>query len=192
MPGSSLWLLPPKSHPLNSLLSSLIERTAKHFNSPHLFIPHVTLTSEISPSIYSADPQSWLDQIKFPAGSEVKVKLGKLNSEDVFVRKLYSTIEKSGVREIGKVARTVVKGYEDDIKAQQWVEEKYGPHLSLLYHDCPKVSEEDIAEIERIVQEAGVSLKGEGELGGWTNGRVVLVPTDQPIKGWVPAAERHL
>lgn len=58
--------------------------------------------------------------------------------------------------------------------------------------DCLKVSDEEKENIEQLVKHAGVSLEGEGELGGWTGGRLVLVPTDKPIKDWVPIAERKL
>lgn len=49
-----------------------------------------------------------------------------------------------------------------------------------------------IAEIEKLVQDAGVRLDGEGELGDWVGGRVVLVQTDRAIGDWVPIAERTL
>ena len=39
-----------------------------------------------------------------------------------------------------------------------------------------------------MVKEAGVNLNGEGELGGWTGGTVVLVPTYKPIAEWTPIA----
>lgn len=59
-------------------------------------------------------------------------------------------------------------------------------------HDCPRVGEEKIREVERGVEEAGVRLSGEGEMGGWIGGRVVLVDTTRPIGEWVPIAEREL
>jgi 2',3'-cyclic-nucleotide 3'-phosphodiesterase len=59
-------------------------------------------------------------------------------------------------------------------------------------HDILKVSDAEIAEIEKLAKEAGLSLEGEGELGGWVGGRVVLVPTDQAIKDWAPIAERRV
>ncbi|KAF2266780.1 2',3'-cyclic-nucleotide 3'-phosphodiesterase [Lojkania enalia] len=192
MPGSSLWLLPPTSHPLNAILASLIQKVSAHFGSPHVFLPHVTLTSEIQPSSYSLDPQKWLNQIEFPEGKYVHVKFGRLNSEDVFVRKLYIKVSKSGVDKLGKTARMTVNGYEDEEAAKKWTEEKYVPHLSLLYHDCSQVPGKVIEAIEKMVREAGVSLEGKGELGGWEGGRVVLVPTDQPINTWDPIAEREL
>lgn len=133
MPGSSLWLLPPTGHPLNSILESLINSTATHFNSSHLFLPHVTLTSDISSSTYSSDPQKWLDSLSFPAGDVVEVKLGPLASEGVFVRKLYSKVSKSeGLCQTGTMARKAVRGFEDEEKAMKWAEEQYMPHLSLL------------------------------------------------------------
>ncbi|KAF2661364.1 2',3'-cyclic-nucleotide 3'-phosphodiesterase [Lophiostoma macrostomum CBS 122681] len=192
MPGSSLWLLPPADHPLDSLLTSLIEQTSAHFHSPHLFIPHVTLTSEIASSAYESNPQQWLDEFKFPKSDLVQVRFESLQSEDVFVRKLYIKVEKGGVIELGKVARQAVDGYVEEAAAKRWAEEKYAPHLSLLYHACPKVPEAEIAKIGGLLQAAGIDLEGQGELGGWEGGRVVLVPTDRPIAEWSPIAERTL
>lgn len=131
MPGSSLWLLPPASHPLNSTLSDLISQTTEHFNSPHLFLPHITITSGISASTYAENPQKWLASIDFPA--DVEVRLGRLASEDVFVRKLYSTVVKNdGLRDMGTVVRRYVEGFEEEERARKWAEEEYMPHLSLL------------------------------------------------------------
>lgn len=132
MPGSSLWLLPPKGHALDALLSSLMQKTACYFGSPHSFLPHVTLTSEIEASTYDPNPQQWLDRLEFPSGKDVIVKFSSLRSEDVFVRKLYIQVQKPGVQELGKIARKAVKGFEDDGAAGEWAERKYNPHLSLL------------------------------------------------------------
>jgi 2',3'-cyclic-nucleotide 3'-phosphodiesterase len=59
-------------------------------------------------------------------------------------------------------------------------------------HDCPKIDAKAIQEIKLLVKEAGVGLDGEGKLGGWVGGRVVLVDTSKPINQWVPIAERTL
>jgi 2',3'-cyclic-nucleotide 3'-phosphodiesterase len=127
MPGSSLWLLPPADHPLNSLLTTAISKTSTHFSSPHHFIPHITLTSLIDPSTYASEPQKWLDSVPFPSKPDVVVRFGPLASEDVFVRKLYIKVEIEGVLQAGKVARMTVNGYEEEDVAG-----KFGPHLSLL------------------------------------------------------------
>ena len=90
MPGSSLWLLPPETHPLNELLTSLIRRTASHFGSSDLFVPHITLTSDlVAPSTYGSDPQQWLESLDLPAGHNIQVQLDRLDSEHLYFRKLY-------------------------------------------------------------------------------------------------------
>ena len=66
------------------------------------------------------------------------------------------------------------------------------PTLSPSSHDCPKVSQDEIDKTSVSVREAGVDLEGNGELGGWTGGVVVLVPTDRAIKDWIPLARRKL
>jgi 2',3'-cyclic-nucleotide 3'-phosphodiesterase len=131
MPGSSFWLLPPKDHPLDPILSTLIQKTATRFGSPHLFLPHITLTSDISASSYAENPQAWLDNMDFP--TNVQVRFNHLASEDVFVRKLYVKIRKDeSICTLAAKARRVVGGFEDEDKAQKWVQERYKPHLSLL------------------------------------------------------------
>lgn len=193
MPGSSLWLLPPKSHPLNDILSSLIDQTSSRFSSPHKFIPHVTLTSEISPSTYSSDPQKWLDSLQLPTPSLVQVRFEKLASEDVFVRKLYIKCNKTeGLEKLAARCRLKVVGFEGEDIATNWAMEKYNPHLSLLYHDCPVVGDEELGRVAELVQKAGVVLGNSGDLAGWAGGRIILVPTDKSIDQWNPVAERDL
>lgn len=132
MPGSSLWLLPPPTHPLSIILSTLILKTSHHFNSPHHFVPHITLTVDIPPSTHSS-PQSFLDALPLPTANSVNVRLGQLHSEDLFFKKLYIEVEKDGIRELARVARTAVEGFEEkDGAARMWVEKWYRPHLSLL------------------------------------------------------------
>ncbi|OCL03151.1 2',3'-cyclic-nucleotide 3'-phosphodiesteras-like protein [Glonium stellatum] len=191
MPGSSLWLLPPQSHPLAPLLTTLIKTVSAHFNSPHTFVPHVTLTSEISPSIYEKDPQAWLNSLDFPKADDVTVKFERLETSGVFFRKMTIRVAKQGVRPLATVARSVVEGYAAEEQSKKWVEEIFGPHLSLLYADV-EVSEESGKEMETVVRETGVSPEGVGELGSWVGGSVVLVPTDMKIEDWNPIAARNL
>lgn len=132
MPGSSLWLLPPPSHPLSAILPTLISQVSEHFRSPHRFLPHVTLTSEIPASSYGSDPQAWLDALELPSTS-VQVKFVELSSEAVFVRKLYIKCAKGdGLKELAKFCRQKVEGYREDDKAAEWADKRYNPHLSLL------------------------------------------------------------
>lgn len=134
MPGSSLWLLPPEAHPLNNVLTSLIKRTASRFGSSDLFIPHVTLTSDlVSPSSYGSDPQKWLESLDLPVGDDVQVEFDKLDSEDVYFRKLYIKCQKTaGLKALAKVCRKQVADHEEEDKARKWAEETYIPHVSLL------------------------------------------------------------
>jgi 2',3'-cyclic-nucleotide 3'-phosphodiesterase len=194
MPGSSLWLLPPPSDsPINDLLASLIAQTSLRFHSTHSFLPHVTLTSDISPGKYSSDPQAWLDSLDLPSGNEVQVKFKQLASDDVFVRKLYIQCHKTdGIKKLAGACRQEVEGFGNDSKAKEWANDQYNPHVSLLYHDCPLVGAEGLSEVEQLAQEVGVDLTGESGHGGWSGGRVVLVPTDKPINLWEPIASRKL
>ncbi|CAA9958376.1 2',3'-cyclic nucleotide 3'-phosphodiesterase [Pyrenophora teres f. teres] len=189
MPGSSLWLLPPADHPLSNVLPSVIDKTSKQFNSPHRFLPHVTLTSEISPSKHASDPQAWLDSLDLPTGQDIKVTFERLGSEDVFFRKLYIKCEKSeGVKKLAIPCRQQVDGFEEEAKALSWAEGQYMPHLSLMYHDCPQVDTTMLATVDML----GINFTGSGDMGGWIGGRVVLVPTDRPIEHWLPIAERAI
>lgn len=134
MPGSSLWLLPPEAHPLNEVLVSLIKRTASRFGSYDLFIPHITLTSDlVSPSSYGPEPQQWLDSLDLPAGGDVQVEFDRLDSEDVYFRKLYIKCKKTGgLKALATVCRQQVANHEGQETARKWAEETYNPHVSLL------------------------------------------------------------
>jgi 2',3'-cyclic-nucleotide 3'-phosphodiesterase len=133
MPGSSLWLLPPQTDPLAQDLQSLIQQTAAHFGSSDLFVPHVTLTSGIPPHAYSADPQAWLDSLHLSTASPVQVLFERLDSEDVFVRKLYIKCAKTdGLKQLAKACRQQVPDCAQDTEAETWVNDAYSPHTSLL------------------------------------------------------------
>jgi 2',3'-cyclic-nucleotide 3'-phosphodiesterase len=133
MPGSSLWLLPPANHPLNDILPTLIDKTSKQFNSPHRFLAHITLTSEISPSKYGSDPQAWLDSLSLPASKDVNIEFERLGSDEHFFRKLYIKCQKTdGVKKLAQQCRQQVQSFEEGAKARSWAEEQYMPHLSLL------------------------------------------------------------
>ncbi|KAF2637992.1 2, 3 cyclic phosphodiesterase [Massarina eburnea CBS 473.64] len=205
MPGSSLWLLPPPTHPLTPHLTSLIRKTSSHFSSPHLFLPHVTLTSGIEPKVYAGGAQAWLDGLPFLAGGsegDVVVRLEGVRSEDVFVRKLYVKVRKEGVEAeglrglAGVVRREGVMGgkgeAEAEAEAERWVREVYRPHLSLLYHDIPKIDDEGLKVVEEWTHELAKKMEVEGGFWGWRGGKVVLVETEKDISEWVPIAERDV
>lgn len=152
MPGSSLWLTPPPSHPLYDIITKLIETTLPHLlaqpDSSPVFAPHLTLTSNIDSAVYGSDPQAWLDSLPFAAGNEDKaaVLFERVKSEDVFFRRCYLKCSLTdGVRRLAGVARAwgvngdgrvgqdnaVVLGEETEKWLQEW-EVAFGPHVSLM------------------------------------------------------------
>ncbi|KAK3682316.1 2',3'-cyclic-nucleotide 3'-phosphodiesterase [Podospora appendiculata] len=217
MPGSSLWLLPPPSHPLHATLSKLISSTLPSLEpsaasdrvSPHFFAPHMTLTSGISPSLYSEDPQGWLDSIPWPRAEQVRVRFEGpgVQSQDVFFRRCFIKVQLDDVREIAGLARAWgVNGREDVVpgsKTDEWLREwprEYVPHVSLMYGDMP-LSHTKLKEVTELVEEAGILLSetnsnggrgGEG-VKGWDGGVVWLVETgSNDIQDWKPIASREL
>jgi 2',3'-cyclic-nucleotide 3'-phosphodiesterase len=77
MPGNSLWLVPPPSHPLTVVLSKLIAEKlpplfASRDSAVPKFQPHITITSDISTDIPTAEVQNYLDGLSLPTELPVK------------------------------------------------------------------------------------------------------------------------
>ncbi|KXJ89718.1 2',3'-cyclic-nucleotide 3'-phosphodiesterase [Microdochium bolleyi] len=211
MPGSSLWLIPPQSHPLHGTITSLItsvlpsrfpaEAGGPDGDSPVVFAPHMTLTSEISPATYNA--QAWLDSLPLPAARDVRVRLLSVDTQDVFFRRCFMRVEYEGVRDIVAVAREhgvsaassgISEGTEEWLKS--W-KQAFGPHVSLIYGSTP-ITDDKLSQICKAVEDAGAVLSASGSTpssepgAGWEGGVVWLVPTDRPISEWKPIATRTL
>ncbi|KAH6615138.1 2',3'-cyclic-nucleotide 3'-phosphodiesterase [Boeremia exigua] len=189
MPGASLWLLPPEAHPLSAVLTALIQRTASHFGSSDLFIPHLTLTSDLPPSTYASEPQQWLDSLDLPTGA-VHIEFAMLASEPVYFRKLYlKCVKTASLTALATACKKHVAGYADGEMASTWAHDTFNPHVSLLYHDCPQVDAQGLAATSTLAQEEGIDFVARRGL-SWTGGRVVLVATDKPTSEWAPIAQR--
>lgn len=146
MAGSSLWLVPPPSHPLYAIIAKLIETNlpAEQFPDatprPPVFAPHLTLTSNIDPAVYGSDPQAWLDGIPFPAGDAAKsarVAFERVATDDFYFRRCYLKCEFDGVREVAGIARARGVLGEESVgeKTEKWLAEwraSFGPHVSLV------------------------------------------------------------
>ena len=137
MPGCSLWLVPPPSHPLHAILSTLISKTLPSKfpgKTEPDFPPHMTLASNVLPSTYGDDPQTWLDAIPWPAAS---VRFETVKSEDTFFRRCYLKVTFTGVRDIAGLAWARGVGEEESVgeRTESWLEEwtaGFGPHISLI------------------------------------------------------------
>ncbi|KAF2222985.1 hypothetical protein BDZ85DRAFT_120158 [Elsinoe ampelina] len=66
MPGSSLWLIPPKDPFNRAMQTQITSMVPMRFapNKPPTFIPHITLTSHINPALHEHDAQAWLDSLE--------------------------------------------------------------------------------------------------------------------------------
>ena len=132
MPGSSLWLVPPPSHPLHGIITTLITTTLPSKfpseagggggSNPVLFATHMTLTSEILPATYNKDSgipnlkhlptdeekqhaQTWLDALPLPPANKVHVRLDRVDTQDVFFRRCFIRVLYEGVEDIVGIAR---------------------------------------------------------------------------------------
>jgi 2',3'-cyclic-nucleotide 3'-phosphodiesterase len=133
MPGSSLWLVPPTSSPLNKILQTLIS-DAIPFQFPtkttHDFIPHITLTSGIEP--FPSDPQHWLNDLKLPDADSLHVRVQQPEAGVPFFKKLTLACEKNdGLKALAEACRAQATKVEE-AEAARWVEKEYLPHCSLV------------------------------------------------------------
>jgi len=142
MPGSSLWLIPPKDSPLYHAIDHLINKDIpSHFpqtpTPPPHFYPHITLTSDISPPP-TASPQQWLDTLPLPPTNNhtddyiLRITILELEIGDIFFKKVTLRCEKTpALAELAASCRAAAVGVEHD-KAKAWAQDKYAPHLSLM------------------------------------------------------------
>ncbi|KAI0125025.1 2',3'-cyclic-nucleotide 3'-phosphodiesterase [Xylariales sp. AK1849] len=205
MPGLSLWLVPSTTHPLYAILAKLISETLPAEFSDEKgpsFIPHLTLTSDISDSTYKEEgPQRWLDSIPWPVSHDIKVRFKTVKTQDVFVRRCYIQVDFDGVKNVSGIARARGVNDEKEVgeKTERWFEEwktAFGPHVSLIYGNNP-IDEATLEDITKVVRRAGVQLEGtnvegNGGMSGWEGGSVYLVPTNLSIERWKPIAVRSL
>ncbi|KAF2084479.1 2',3'-cyclic-nucleotide 3'-phosphodiesterase, partial [Saccharata proteae CBS 121410] len=201
--GCSLWLVPPKSSTLYSVLSDIITTTLpEQFPNDSIptFVPHVTLTSNINPSLFTDSideeeqqkgAEAWLKKLDLPTAKQVEVTFQGLDVGQVFFKKLTLRVNKSGLAKLALVSRKdgVEGGNEEP--ARDWLESSYGPHCSLMYGDMD-IAESKKAQIESSLENAGIDIAGNGSNGGWQGGVVWLVPTFKKIEEWQPWAERAL
>lgn len=54
------------------------------------------------------------------------------------------------------------------------------------------ISAEKKTELQSEVEQAGISIDGSGEMGGWQSGEIWLVPTFKSIPEWEPWVKKAL
>lgn len=203
MPGASLWLVPPYNSNIDDILSTLIaEIIPKRFpalKAPPKFLPHLTLTSDIAQEAIGGDPQAWLDGLPISVDYPPVVSLQALDIGQSFFRKLTLSTKKSLLQGLAIQVRAAAVENGDVEAAEHWLDEKYAPHVSLLYAEI-EINEIQRREVLDDLVEAGIRLETEGLLGGrereglngWDGGRIVLVPTWKELKDWTVIAEKAL
>ncbi|KAK3063759.1 hypothetical protein LTS18_012974 [Coniosporium uncinatum] len=146
------------------------------------------------------------------SSSAVEVKFKELASGDTFFKRLYIRCHKTASlcalassarrhavhHRASDVAPEHAKEWAPEAEdVEQWVQDSYDPHVSLLYADLdPTDSRMDT--VGDGLREKGIVMAGEEKkegmawMEGWTGGRVWLVPTERGLKEWKPVAERVL
>ena len=203
MSGASLWLVPPKDSPIDTILTQLIMRAVpQHFpqlKSTPTFSPHLTLTSDIAQDAVSERPQSWLDSLPLALDRLPHVMFETLDVGEPFFRKLTLSTAKDPLLEVAVQIRATAVENGDAAAARRWAEDVYAPHVSLLYADL-EITEEKRVEILGDLDRVGIKLKNEGALrgeenegyDGWAGGKIVLVSTWKKLEDWAVTAERPL
>lgn len=130
--------MPPGKQTTHDILQELIESTIPaqfaHLKSPPKFAPHVTITSEIDPSIYEDDPEGWLENLDLSISAlNPVVTFTQLDTEKPFFRKLTLRVEKDmALLALATECRAIAVEKGNERSAEQWCNTVFRPHCSLL------------------------------------------------------------
>lgn len=133
-------------------------------------------------------PQAWLESLDLNVvrGGDVKIIFTEVKAGTTFTKKCYLQVRKTSSLEglEKQLQRTIFKSSEEEARK---LFEEWDPHLSLLYWSG-EVSDEQLAAIKTVVDEAGVDLSA-GHT-AWAGGRIQLVDTSKSVDQWKVLAER--
>lgn len=157
--GYSLWLIPAGN--VYKKLFNIINYLVKRYNSP-IFEPHVTLLGGISGPEEKVLKKT--EKLAFLI-KPFKVKLTKISSEQYYLRALF--VKAKGTSELlraNEMARKIFR-----VKSEQ----KYMPHLSLMYGSFPKPNKQKM--IKEINEDLALQFeftsihlfKTEGKVNKW-------------------------
>ncbi|KAK9461243.1 2',3'-cyclic-nucleotide 3'-phosphodiesterase [Lipomyces oligophaga] len=199
MPGLSLWLSPPPSHPLTSALTSLIASLSDELSStaetnPH-FLPHITITSNIPPTI---DPEvivafaaALFSSSSSTTSTSLDVNLTSVDFGPAYFKKIFFRVERSAglLYLASKVRHSFVPGYAlIPGSAEIWTGNEYDPHLSLVYMADWPLSQETM---NRAIDKANLSI-ATASISSWSGGRIALYETQGSADKWKCLAYRDL
>lgn len=137
-------------HKIHETLTELIttipsQTTISSTSEPLNFVPHITLTSGIDLSALQPSPKVWLERLAIPQQNDVTVSFTSLEVGPTFTKKLFLRCDKGGLQGLAELARwqgveasngiggASGMGAEDGRRrAEQWAEDKFDPHVSLL------------------------------------------------------------
>jgi 2',3'-cyclic-nucleotide 3'-phosphodiesterase len=203
---ASLWLVPREDNPFTKTMQELITSTVPSNFAAALegkdkvnFQPHVTVTSEIDPaSTYEkSSPQDWIDSLQLPEFKkefdEVVLELDEIEAGEPFFKKLTIRLnkDKNLFKLVGNCRRDAVYG-GDQGKADQWVENDYLPHLSLMYADMPQKDVKN--KVPLVEMQLAYAIGDLFACCGGTlciGGYLVLVDTSQDVNDWKVIAKRE-
>ena len=132
--GSSVWLVPPEDSALYKAIHHLINNIIPSIYPiaiPPQFTPHITLTANTIPSdLQSSDSQKWLDNLNLPNG-KLRVAIEDVQVGSIFFQKLTMRCETSRpLCNLAAYCRGIGTG--DETEANDWVQQRYRPHCSLM------------------------------------------------------------
>ena len=203
MPGSSLWLLPPRASAIEKKLTELTQKTfpsAFSYAKPFpIMYPHVTLTSYISDSITDReDREKWLDSLPLKVKKPPVVQIQVLDIGDIVVQKCTLRVAKEGsLMDLAVRIRAAAAEGDDQEAAKKWAAITYRPHVSMLYADV-QLGDEEASKARQLVRKSGIQIPEPGEdaepssSGRWEGGRVIWVDTRGEIADWKVLGERDL
>lgn len=165
--GLSLWIVPPESYKPGSLLKELTTKTfPTYFRGSPPFVPHVTLTADISESTRNLLSTMNLGSIAPPI-----IDFGPLAYGEGFFNGIYLNINQTDT------LLALVKHVRECINQVPLEETSYGPHMSLAYVDKKPTAD----QLRYVESEAAGAI---GRSSGWKGGSVWLVDTSPIVSQW--------
>lgn len=200
----ALWLCPKQSSQIYETLNSLIIGINPLFEDAPRFEPHITITSQLSINSMS-DVNTVLNSCvaALAGGPEMDIELTfnslKINHKNSYFKKIYLSLLKTKnlaslatiIRELYVEFPNLQNQAEAKYAAQDWCNDIFDPHLSLVYTNLTHFDNALIRTIKTRVEDLlntdTLSLEDDELLEynvGWTNGALKIVRCEGPVEEW--------